>query len=456
MASLAPFPHIVISHLEGRAKAIHYRQTQLYRLQAELIKSRNEIKAAIMSDEGHTSPEADFEYTLVLSELRQHYELLDRKHENDATRQIELGNDNAGRNRNTSIVYIVPTTHTLLYSVLSPVCGVISAWSCAIVELPQNLRSLTSTLRRVLTSSLDGDTFAISDSRPTDADFMHHCTLVLQSQPEGSVGARRTCVSPSSLGVLAVVDRTAMIDEAAQSIVQARFSRLGSSPYAPDLVLVNEFVIQEFITRLLRHVTSRMAHENVSLGGASSIQKSDAALLRQKINGSILVVHAISSLEDGIALATHCVNSSTLAASFIFAALPEANYLANFIDAHVACVNHIPAELLVGPIAPVQHTPSLSPRYTRAMFEDPRPQLLHKTTLTKLVQMTDGNPSDIRLRDWKKSVMGPLPPVDRKRGKDVDFFLQALMTGVTVVVLPILVGVAVALKHGLPCIGRRV
>ena len=29
-----------------------------------------------------------------------------------------------------------------------------------------------------------------------------------------------------------------------------------------------------------------------------------------------------------------------------FAALKEANYLANFIDTHISCINHIPAELL--------------------------------------------------------------------------------------------------------------
>ena len=72
-------------------------------------------------------------------------------------------------------------------------------------------------------------------------------------------------------------------------------------------------------------------------------------LLSQKINGPILIVHAISSLDDGIDFVSQSqsiLGNSTVAANFIFAALPEANYLANFIDAKVACVNHIPAELL--------------------------------------------------------------------------------------------------------------
>jgi acyl-CoA reductase-like NAD-dependent aldehyde dehydrogenase len=58
------------------------------------------------------------------------------------------------------------------------------------------------------------------------------------------------------------VDRTAQVDDAAQAIVRARFSRRGSSPYAPDVVLVNEFVLEEFLTCLLHHLPPYMAHEN--------------------------------------------------------------------------------------------------------------------------------------------------------------------------------------------------
>ena len=130
-----PFPRIAISHVEGQAQAIHYRKTQLHRLQTELVRSKDEIKATIKADVGHTSHEADFEYILVLSELRQHFEGLNPKDELAATRQIELGHDSFGRSKSTGVVYIVPSTHTLLYSVLSPVCSAIAAGNCVIVEV---------------------------------------------------------------------------------------------------------------------------------------------------------------------------------------------------------------------------------------------------------------------------------------------------------------------------------
>jgi hypothetical protein len=135
-------------------------------------------------------------------------------------------------------------------------------------QLPQTLQSLISTLRRLLCSSLDADTFAISESRPA-GDFLQQCTLVLQSQPENHSKARRAYTSPSSLRALAVVDRTAHVDEAAQAVVRARFSRRGSSPYAPDAVLVNEFVLEEFLACLLQHMSPYMAHENGSIGDSS-------------------------------------------------------------------------------------------------------------------------------------------------------------------------------------------
>jgi len=70
-----------------------------------------------------------------------------------------------------------------------------------------------------------------------------------------------------------VVDRTAHINEAAQAVVRARFSRRGTSPYAPDVVLVNEFVLEEFLACLLQHTSPYMAHENGSIGNPSKLKQ---------------------------------------------------------------------------------------------------------------------------------------------------------------------------------------
>jgi hypothetical protein len=89
------------------------------------------------------------------------------------------------------------------------------------------------------------------------------------------------------------------------------------------------------------------------------------------------------------------------------------------------------------------------------MFQEPRPQLLHKTTLTTLVEQIQHNPSDTRLTDLKRSLEAPLPPMDRKKGKDVDFFFQALLSGVIVVAVPVLVSLGVMARYALPYVRRQ-
>jgi acyl-CoA reductase-like NAD-dependent aldehyde dehydrogenase len=133
--SLPSFPDIAISHLQGQAQAIHYRKSQLHRLHTELVKSKEEIKATNQADVGHTAREAEVEFALVLSEIRQHHNTLDPVCDLAVNRRIETGEDNLDRCKSVSIAYIVPSTHTLLYSVLSPCCAAIAAGCCVIVEV---------------------------------------------------------------------------------------------------------------------------------------------------------------------------------------------------------------------------------------------------------------------------------------------------------------------------------
>lgn len=52
--------------------------------------------------------------------------------------------------------------------------------------------------------------------------------------------------------MIAIVDRTANLEEAAEALLTARFSFNGTSPYAPDVVLVNEFVKKDFLNAVIR------------------------------------------------------------------------------------------------------------------------------------------------------------------------------------------------------------
>lgn len=85
---------------------------------------------------------------------------------------------------------------------------------------------------------------------------MDGVTLVDQT---GHADAKNQLTSSSTSRCVAIVDRSADIDAAAKAITTARFSFGGSSPYAPDLVLVNEFVKKEFFEACSRYATLSFA-----------------------------------------------------------------------------------------------------------------------------------------------------------------------------------------------------
>lgn len=71
----------------------------------------------------------------------------------------------------------------------------------------------------------------------------------------------RSLISPSTARTVAVVDRTANVVNAAGLLVSARFAFSGRSHYAPDVVLVNEYVVQPFLAAVVRY-SSRYLAEN--------------------------------------------------------------------------------------------------------------------------------------------------------------------------------------------------
>jgi acyl-CoA reductase-like NAD-dependent aldehyde dehydrogenase len=142
-ASPSPFPRICISSLEGRARSVRFQKSQLRRLHEELVQSRNEIQELMIKEEHHTEKEAAFEYVLLLSELSNHYAALNSKSQLQLARRIELRENNISRTRSVDIVYIVPSKHTPVYSIISPIGAAISAGSCIIVEVKRTPLSLT-------------------------------------------------------------------------------------------------------------------------------------------------------------------------------------------------------------------------------------------------------------------------------------------------------------------------
>ena len=122
-------------------------------------------------------------------------------------------------------------------------------------QLEDTFLNLDAGLKDALPEALDGDTFSIAGQRVLDQDLVS-CTLVDQTGKHGSVAQ---LVSSLEARAIAIVDRTADIDAAAKAIVTARFSFQGMSPYAPDLVVVNEFVKKNFFQACTRYASQEFA-----------------------------------------------------------------------------------------------------------------------------------------------------------------------------------------------------
>ena len=81
--------------------------------------------------------------------------------------------------------------------------------------------------------------------------------------------------SPSNSRVIAVVDRTADINIAAKAIATSRLSPHDRSPYSPDLVVINDFVSEEFRLACLKHASlaPMKSLEKKNFTGVEEIQK---------------------------------------------------------------------------------------------------------------------------------------------------------------------------------------
>lgn len=122
-------------------------------------------------------------------------------------------------------------------------------------------------LSKTLSFALDADVFTLSSTRPSQ-EFLSKCSILDQTDKDVSTAR-----------AVAIIDRTANVPQAASTVGSACISFTGNSNYSPDVILVNEYVADDFITNLVRAVTSKkngeisQIHSNVNSNSHSSLLK---------------------------------------------------------------------------------------------------------------------------------------------------------------------------------------
>lgn len=361
------------------------------------------------------------------------------------------------------------------------------------LKLENNLRTLPTLLRTILSQAIEADTFAVVSSAPSQ-EALATCFQVIQET---------TVYKPSHLQltspcgkVVAIVDRTADLVSAAENLVTARFAFGGSSPYAPDLVFVNEYVKKEFLEYVLKFVipylassadveSSNGAPKSPSSGHQKGSRTSDAlttvqsstswrtsvvtqgsngaivdlsnlSVLPTKSNTAIFAVSAITSLEHAISLIDEDIeDGSELLAGYYFGTPATGKYLAQFIQADLSVVNHVPYHLLLGPAAPVFHAVDVEARYTKDQFTRVSPALIKPTGPHALASVLGGKDSR---RAAAEALSKATQEIKEKKRADwiaIGYFEQGILIGLGLYGIPLLACIGTGLFFGVRAGLRR-
>ncbi|KAM3071814.1 hypothetical protein ACMFMG_009671 [Clarireedia jacksonii] len=468
MASNSNLDRLRASEIEGTTENVRYRQRELERLHSSLCRNKSSLLSSILKDTDGASGKSNFEpeaeFWLTINAIESQYKSLDFEKSIAEEYLIAKGSNNENRRIGKGLVIIRPTTHTRFYSIVTPITTAIAAGNCVALELADAMLNVDAVMKDLLPKALDPETFCIlstSIGQPSNV-------FLVDQTSTNSTPSTNQLVSNSSARTIAVVDRSADIDMAAKTIATARFSFNGTSPYSPDLVIVNEFIKNEFTEACSRYAgklfrknsvrpqnndcikTARALREaeekgQISMFGSGSFKIVDildrnSSVTQMKISGYFLPIIEASSLVDSINIAR---SESDLLALYAFSDAATAKFLSQHFDALASYANHIPSHLLMGPAAPISPlAPPARHKYSIEMFSSPRPQYTSSASANDDVALVDRIIADFHEPAKQQAVLQKLdatmggkqgrvlqPRKIQPMGDQLGFFEQGILLG---------------------------
>ncbi|KAF3004381.1 hypothetical protein E8E13_010003 [Curvularia kusanoi] len=482
--------------LTARCHNAFFRQKQLKSLHDGLRQDSNTLKDALKADTRVSDVQATVEVAAALELVKEHHASIDPAKELDSEYRVANGKDAGDQTKPWGVVYIEPQqNHTPLFSTISALSAALAAGNCVALKLENNLRALPTLLRTILSQAIEADTFAIVSSTPSQ-ESLAPCFQVLQEtavqQP-----THNQLASPHTK-VVAIVDRTADLASAAENLVTARFNFGGTSPYAPDLIFVNEYVKKDFLEHVLKYVNSILAeysdydslnsspksppHQKASLtssalqtlqastswrinivtqgAAAAVVDLSNLSALPAKSTDPIFAVSSITSLEHAISVIDEAstTGGEQLLAGYYFGTAATGKYLSQFISADLSVVNHIPYRLLLGPAAPAYHAIDIDARYTVSQFSRAAPAYIAPSALhTQLDTLLHDIPK-ARNPLLAKALASATEEIKEKKRAEwiaIGYFEQGILIGLGVYGVPLLACIGTGLFFGVRAGLRR-
>ena len=136
---LASVSRVYAGYIDGRAQTPRYTQRQLKKLHDALLDAKSSIQDAVRKDFGYSTTEFDIEYFLALDCVKELYSSIDIKRAMEEEYSLANLRDRPSKTTAIGCVYIVPSTHSLLYSTIGPLSAAIAAGNCVIIEVRYNL-----------------------------------------------------------------------------------------------------------------------------------------------------------------------------------------------------------------------------------------------------------------------------------------------------------------------------
>ncbi|ORY19315.1 Aldehyde/histidinol dehydrogenase [Clohesyomyces aquaticus] len=480
----------------GRLANPYFRQEQLKSLHDILRRNTDAIIAALESDTSSTTSHATTECALTLNLIKSHYSSIDPVAELEAEYRIAKSKDAEDAREPWGVVYIEPEwRHTPFFNIVSALSTSLVAGNCVLLLLENTTRALPTLLRKLFAEGLESDCYAMTAAPPEKAEVAD-CLRISQSPEAKDANSVGLGLVASGGRVVAVVDRTANVAVAAENLVTARFSFGGTSPYAPDIVLVNEFVKKEFLEEVLKRSIPFLAGSssplavNGSANGAVSEKagfksngKRSAAELESALkdiketrswntnvithgsNGAILdlssalssakllhlppkishplfLISSFSSLDHAIDLISHNQNQTRLLAAYHFAPPKHAKYLSQFIKADRAFVNHVPYHILLGPAAPsYTKYPSTSHPYGPDCLTRPNPTFITPPPEQLQLSAVLVSQDQRAVKTLSFSAIQEIKVKPRPENIAIGFFEQGIFIGLGLYGIPILSGI---------------
>jgi aldehyde dehydrogenase (NAD+) len=249
----------------GQTRSVQFRLIQLGKLRSAIIAQQDQILAAVKHDLGRAPFEAFFELSMLV-EIKTAIEQLKQwvKPRKVATTLSVFPASAWVEPQPLGVVLIISPWNYPFQSAMSPLVGAIAAGNCAIIKPSEHAPQTSALLAAIIQSIFDPSYVAV-----VEGDIAMGQQLLTEKfdhiffTGSGTVGkivlqAAAQYLTPVTLELggksPCIVDRSVPLELAAKRIAWGKLINAGQTCIAPDYVLVDRVIKDQFVAALLRAI----------------------------------------------------------------------------------------------------------------------------------------------------------------------------------------------------------